>query len=62
MNKYVRCVDTTNDQRKLLLLEHIYKVVDETEVDYVIDINGKQMYCRKTRFVVEGEQLERFHD
>ena len=54
MNKYVRCVDTTNDQRKLLQLEHIYKVIDETEVDYVIDINGKQMYCRKTRFVVEG--------
>ena len=62
MSKYVRCIDTTNDQRKLLQLEHIYKVIDETEVDYVIDINGKQMYCRKTRFIVEGEQFERLND
>ena len=43
MYEQIRCIDTTNDQRKLLQLEHIYKVIDETEVDYVIDINGKQM-------------------
>ena len=48
MNKYVICIDTTNDQRKLLQLEHIYKVIDETEVDYVIDINGNDSGKKKT--------------
>ena len=49
MNKYVRCIDTTNDQRKLLELEHIYKVIDETEVDYIIAI------------IVTGKQIGRAH-
>jgi len=54
MTKYVRCIDVSNDQRKWLISEHVYEVISETSIDYVIDIQGRHVYFRKSRFIEEG--------
>ena len=53
---FVRCIDDKNS-RDLLKKEQIYKVVDTTDIDYVILFaDGKQIYFRKSRFVLEEQQ------
>ena len=53
---FVRCIDGKNS-RDLLKKEQIYKVVDTTDIDYVILFaDGKQIYFRKSRFIVEEQQ------
>ena len=53
---FVRCIEAKNS-RELLKQEQVYEVVGETEVDYVILFaDGKQIYFRKSRFIVEEQQ------
>lgn len=59
---FVRCVDAKNS-RDLLKQEQIYKVVDTTDIDYVILFaDGKQIYFRKSRFVVEQDYTQTKHN
>ena len=51
-NKYIRCVDSKNS-RDMLQLHQVYRVIGETSMEYVVDIQGKQVYFRKTRFTEE---------
>lgn len=51
----VRCVDDGNS-RGLLKNNHVYEVITETSVDYLIHFeNGKEIYFRKSRFVIERD-------
>lgn len=51
----VRCVNDRNS-RGLLKNNHVYEVITETSVDYLIHFeNGKEIYFRKSRFVIERD-------
>ena len=51
----VRCVADGNS-RGLLKNNHVYEVITETSVDYLIHFeNGKEIYFRKSRFVIERD-------
>ena len=53
---FVRCVDDKNS-RDLLKKEQVYEVVGETEVEYVVVVErNRQVYFRKSRFVLESQQ------
>lgn len=52
----VRCVNDRNS-RGLLKNNHVYEVITETSVDYYLIRfeNGKEIYFRKRRFVIERD-------
>ena len=53
---FVRCIDAKNS-RELLKQEQVYEVVGETEVEYVVVVErNRQVYFRKSRFVLESKQ------
>ena len=53
---FVRCIEAKNS-RELLKQEQVYEVVGETTVDYVIIVeHNRQVYFRKSRFVLESQQ------
>ena len=53
---FVRCIDAKNS-RDLLKQEKVYEVVGETEVEYVVVVErNRQVYFRKSRFVLESQQ------
>ena len=53
---FVRCIEAKNS-RELLKQGQVYEVVGETEVEYVVVVErNRQVYFRKSRFVLEPQQ------